>query len=110
MSNKLLVVIVSDDAKAEVGVRMASRMIERGTLNDVRLLFFGPSERLLAEPPAPLRDLLEAVRRQSAPMACRFIAQEMDIVQPLEQAGTELVAAGQEIERRMLEGYQVMTF
>ncbi|MDA8203940.1 MAG: hypothetical protein M0Z49_14500 [Chloroflexi bacterium] len=110
MSNKLLVVIVSDDAKAIVGVRMASRMVERGSLDDVRVLFFGPSERLLADPPEPIRDALGTLRRQAAPMACRFVAQEMQIAQPLEQAGTELVAAGEEIERRMLEGYQLMTF
>jgi hypothetical protein len=34
----------------------------------------------------------------------------MAILDRLEQNGTELVPAGQEIERRMLDGYEVMTF
>lgn len=110
MSDKLLVVIVSDDAKATVGARMAARMVERGALSDVRVLFFGPSERLLAEPSDALRESLDTLRRQAPPLACRFVAQEMGVAETLERGGAELVPAGQEIERRMLDGYQVMTF
>jgi hypothetical protein len=110
MANKLLVVVVSEDARATVGLRMASRMVERGTLADVRVLFFGPGERLLADPPEALRGPLETLRRQAAPMACRAVAQEMGVLDRLEQNGTELVPAGEEIERRMLDGYEVMTF
>ena len=110
MTDKLLVVIVSDDVKASIGVRMASRMVERGTLADVRVLFFGPSERLLADPPADLAEPLEIVRRKGAPLACRAVAEQFGVLQRLERAGTELVPAGQEIERRMLEGYEIMTF
>ncbi len=110
MANKLLVVLVSEDARATIGLRMASRMVERGTLADVRVLFFGPGERLLADPPEAMREPLQILGRQAAPMACRAVAQEMGILDRLEQNGTELVPAGQEIERRMLDGYEVMTF
>ncbi len=110
MTDKLLVVIVSDDVKASVGVRMASRMVERGALSDVRVLFFGPSERLLADPPADLVEPLETVRRKAAPLACRAVADQLGVVQRLEEAGAELVPAGQEIERRILDGYEIMTF
>ncbi len=111
MTDRLLVVIVSDDeTKAMVGVQMAGHMIERHKLADVRVLFFGPSERLLANPPAALVEPLAAVRAGGAPMACRAVAGRMEILQPLEAAGIELVAAGQEIEERILDGYQVMTF
>jgi len=110
MADKLLVVVVSEDARATVGLRMASRMVERGTLADVRVLFFGPGERLLADPPEAMRGSLETLRRRAAPMACRAVAQEMGVLDRLEQNGTELVPAGQEIERRMLDGYEVMTF
>ena len=110
MADKLLVVIVSDDVKASIGVRMASRMVERGTLADVRVLFFGPSERLLADPPADLAEPLETVRRKAAPLACRAVADQLGVGQRLEEAGVELVPAGQEIERRMLDGYEIMTF
>lgn len=111
MTDKLLVVIVSDDeSKARVGVQMAGRMIGRHNLADVRVLFFGPSERLLASPPATLAEPLATVRAGGAPMACRAVAESMQIVEPLDAAGIELVAAGQEIEQRILDGYQIMTF
>lgn len=110
VSDKLLVVIVSADEKATFGARMASRMVQRGTLADVRVLFFGPSERLLAEPPAALADSLATLRASAPPMACRAVAAEMGIAERLETGGIELVQAGQEVERRMLDGYQLMTF
>ena len=110
MADKLLVVIVSDDVKASIGLRMAARMVERGTLADVRVLFFGPSERLLADPPTELRDSLAVVRRKAAPLACRAVADQLGVTRRLEEAGTEMVPAGQEVERRMLDGYEIMTF
>ena len=110
MTDKLLVVIVSDDVKASIGARMASRMVERGALADVRVLFFGPSERLLADPPADLRESLATVRRKGAPLACRAVADQLGVTRRLEEAGAELVPAGQEIERRMLDGYEIVTF
>ena len=111
MAEKLLVVVVSDDeAKAMVAMQMAGRMIGRQNLADVRVLFFGPSERLLAKPPAALIEPLAVVRAAGAPMACRAVAERMDVLAPLETAGVELVAAGQEIEERILDGYQIMTF
>lgn len=111
MADKLLVVVVTDDeAQASLGVIMASRMIQRGKLADVRVLFFGPSERLLVDPPAQMSDALEVVRRAAKPMACRAVAERLDVLAGLEAAGVELVPAGQEIEQRMLEGYQLMTF
>ncbi|MDA8238534.1 MAG: hypothetical protein M0T75_11780 [Chloroflexi bacterium] len=111
MTDKLLVVIVSDDeTKARVGIQMAGHMIERRTLGDVRVLFFGPSERLLANPPATLVEPLATVRAAGTPMACRAVAEGMEILEPLAAAGIELVPAGQEIAQRILDGYEVMTF
>ncbi len=110
MSSKLLVVVVSDDVKASVGVRMASRMIDRRNLEDVRVLFFGPSERLLADPPADLVEPLRTVGARAPVLACRFVAEEFGVSQRLLDVGAELVPAGQEIEQRLLDGYQVMTF
>jgi hypothetical protein len=110
VSDKLLVVIVSDDVKASVGLQMASRMIQRGTLADVRVLFFGPSERLLADPPADLAGPIATVRGKAAPLACQAVAEQLGITQRLVEVGTEMVPAGQEIEQRLLQGYQVMTF
>lgn len=43
-------------------------------------------------------------------MACRGVSQELGVLEALEASGTTLVSAGQEIERLILEGYEVMTF
>lgn len=110
MTDKLLMMFISDDeAKARVGLQMASRMIQRRNLADVRDLFIGSSERLLADPPEALVEPLTAVRAEGTPMACRATAERMEIVQRLDAVGVELVAAGQEVERRILDGYQVVT-
>lgn len=110
--NKLLVVVVSDDlAKAQVALQMATRMRRRGTLEDVQVLFFGPSEKTLAAPPQALAELLQGLGSgDAAPMACRAVADQLGVAEMLESSGSRLVAAGQEIERRILDGYQVMTF
>lgn len=109
-SGRLLVVIVSDDGRAEIGLRMAARMVERRALADVRVLFFGPGERLLAERPAGLADSLKTIEADGPAMACRGFAEELGVLREVAASGAELVAAGQEIERRILDGYQVMTF
>jgi hypothetical protein len=110
MADKLLVVIVSDDVKASVGARMAARMAQRGTLEDVRVLFFGPSERLLADPPPDLAESLATLRRHARPLACQAVAQQLGVASRLLEVDTELVPAGEEVERRLRDGYEIMTF
>ena len=50
MRSKLLVIIATgENKKALTGLMYASRTLAEGWMDKVRVIFFGPSERLLVE-------------------------------------------------------------
>jgi hypothetical protein len=78
--------------------------------NDVRLIVWGPSSKLLSED----KDLQEEVRRmQEAGVvleACKACADRYDVSEDLEQLGIDVKYMGQPLTEYLKEGRHVMTF
>ena len=83
-----------------------------GALEDVKLVFLGPSEDFIAK--TDDKDILEAYEQVLAnnilPQACVNIAERYGIAPILTNKKIELVYVGEAIAGFMAEGYQPLTF
>ncbi len=112
---KALIIILSgadDLIKVKLGLTIAWRTKNSGAFEDVRLVFFGPGEDLIAK--TDDEGILEAYKQVLAngivPQACVFVAEGYGVSQILTDKKMELVHAGQAIASLMADGYQPLTF
>ncbi len=112
---KALIIILSgadDPIKVKLGLTIAWRTKNSGAFEDVKLIFFGPGEDLIAK--TDDKGILEAYEQVLAngiaPQACIFVAEEYGVGQILTDKKIELVHAGQAIATFMADGYQPLTF
>jgi len=110
MSSKVLIIIsTGEEEKALTGLTYASKTIKEGWLDEVQVLFFGPSERLLIENEeiARMAKELTAVQR---PIACKFIADRDGIADEIVDLGLKVVYVGTIIAGFIKQGYIPMVF
>ena len=97
--------------KALTGLRMAINMKQKNRVSDVRVLFFGPSQEMIAKGEemidAMLREATEAGIYKSA---CVFIADNKKISEPLKSRNINLEPAGEVLAKALQEGYVPITF
>jgi hypothetical protein len=110
MSAKVLLIIASRDAATVLTALMFARNAWGGAwFDDVRVVFFGPSERLLvdddevAKAVTWIADLCEVY-------ACRAISRREGISDAIEQLGANVVGVGPLISRLINEGYTPMVW
>lgn len=110
MSSKLLIIIATgEEEKALTGLMYASKTISNGWLDEVQVLFFGPSERLLVENEAIARVAKELVAVQK-PIACKFVADRDGISDEIEKLGLEVEYVGTIIADHIKQGYVPLVF
>ncbi len=81
MNSKVLVIIATGEAeKAMTGLMYAQRTMSEGWLDQVRVMFFGPSERLLVEN----EDLARQISATQKPIACKFLSDRDGISEKIE--------------------------
>ena len=110
MSSKLLVIIATgENEKALTGLMYASRTLSEGWMDEVKVIFFGPSERLLVEDQliAKTAKELSAVEK---PIACKFISDRDGISEKIEALGVKLEYVGTTISNFIKDGYVPMVF
>ena len=74
MSSKLLVIIATgENEKALTGLMYASRTLAEGWMDEVKVIFFGPSERLLVED-EQIAQTAKKIGAVEKPIACKFIS------------------------------------
>ncbi len=110
-----MIFIISSGAeargKALAGLRMAINMKKKGRASDVRLLFFGPSEEMIAKGGEDIDGMLkEAAEIGMYRTACVFIAQQHKIDQVLTEKGVKLEPAGEVLANAMKEDCVPITF
>ena len=112
---KALIIILSgadSPIKIRLGLTLAWRTKNSGAFEDVKLLFFGPSEDFIAK--TDDKDILDAydevLKNNIMPQACVFIADGFGVSKALQEKKVELVHVGQRIAELMGEGYQPMMF
>lgn len=111
---KLFVIISSGmeaKGKALTGMMFAKNAKKRGLVEDLRLIFFGPSENAIAQGDSDFlayyRDMVDA---GVVSTACVKIAEDSNISASLKDVGLALEPVASVITRYASEGYQIVTF
>ncbi len=111
---KLFIIISSGmeaKQKALTGMMFAKNAKLRNMVEDLRLIFFGPSEQALADGDP---EFLEYYKKLSeagvVPTACVKIAEDNKIGPKLQTLGIELEPVASVITKYASDGYQIITF
>lgn len=108
---KLAVVIISDDEKMDLGITFAYRSHVNRRFEDIKVLFFGPSQRRLAKLEGETAQMLkELIAAKVVDSACVRLAERYNLVPHLRAMGIELHPFGERLAKYLAEGYQTITF
>jgi len=108
---KALYLIMSGDEKFEYALRMAYNTSKGKAFEDVKVIFFGPSQKRLTEIDGELKNMFqEMLKNQKIDSACINAAEMMSIKPQLESLGISLLPAGQRVAYYINQGYEVLTF
>ncbi|MCL4342039.1 MAG: DsrE family protein [Candidatus Thermoplasmatota archaeon] len=114
MSDKALIIISSGseaEGKAVSGMLLALNMKKYKLLSDVKLIFFGPSEKAIAEGNREFMDVITQLQEAGIiPVACSRIADRDKLTEKITELKIELSPVGPIIASCMKEGYQVLSF
>lgn len=110
MASKLLVVIsTGEKEKALTGLLYTTNVIRNQWIDDVRVFFFGPFEKLLAED-SEIQEWTTELANHQQPMACKFISDNHGVSEQLASLGVDVQYVGQPISDAIKEGYVPMVF
>ncbi len=108
--NRILVIISSAEREKVLTALMYARNTKKYEwLDDVKVIFFGPAERLLvddsevAAESAGLADDME-------PLACKFLADRDGLTESIESMGIEVDYVGAKIADLIKKGYTPMVW
>jgi len=113
MSTQRLVMVWSsaDPEVARNMVFMYSRAAQKnGWFDDVTLIVWGPSSRLLTEDETLRSEFLELANGGVKLMACRKCAENLGVQEQLVNMGVESIYIGETLSSFIKEGRHVLTF
>ncbi|MGC8506336.1 MAG: hypothetical protein ACP5NK_06490 [Thermoplasmata archaeon] len=114
MSHRLLVIISSgqeNKEKAITGLIFAREMKKNNRSEKVGLIFFGPSERLIASGDKDIDETFKTVREAGIePFACSGIAKRDNIEPMLAQRNIAMEPISKVIARYLDDGFVPITF
>jgi len=106
---KVLFVIMSDE-KMDLALTLAARSLDARRYEDLKVVFFGPSQERLLRLPEPSRQAFEALRSAGAvDSACVNYAKARGIEEELSKV-VKLMPAGERIAHYVNSGYVPMVF
>jgi len=110
MESKLLVIIATGDReKALAGLMYARNVLENKLLDDVKVVFFGPSEKLAA-----LDDeialFIKDITSKGDCFACKAISDKKGLSRKLEEVGVKVEYVGTIVSNAIKEGYSPMVW
>jgi len=110
MGSKLLVVIATGDReKALAGLMYTRNVLRNKWLDDVKVVFFGPSEKLAAHDDKVAWFIREIIRESDC-FACKAISDEEGESEKLEEAGIKVEYVGTIVSNAIKEGYLPMVW
>lgn len=110
MSSKLLVIIATGEKeKALTGLMYARNALKKGWLDDVKIVFFGPSEKLIVQDEQVANEVKDiAVIGES--FACKFISDREGFSDEVEKLGVKVEYVGSIISNFIKKGYLPMVW
>jgi hypothetical protein len=110
LSSKLLVVIATGDkAKALTGLMYAKNAIKREWLDDVKVVYFGPSEQLMYND-ADVANAAIELASMSESYACKAISDRDGISAKIDGMGVKVEYVGSIISEYIKQGYVPMVW
>jgi hypothetical protein len=110
MTDKVVVIIATGDKdKALTGLMYAKNALKRGWLEDVKVVYFGPSERLMVEDADVASAAIEAASLGGA-YACKAISDRENISEKIDDMGVSVEYVGSIISDYIKHGYVPMVW
>lgn len=112
VATKVFVILSSADREVvlEVGLVYPLNAIRNRWMDEVKLIIFGPSEKIAAYD-MEVRGRIDELRKAGIEvMACKWCADRMKITAALEDAGIKVVYVGQIISQMIKDGWASLTF
>ena len=110
MSSKLLVIIASaEKEKALAGLMFARNAIGKAWMDDVKIIFFGPSERLIVTD-KQLSDEVIEIANIGETFACKAISDREGLSENIEELGVKVEFVGRKISKLVKQGYVPMVW
>ncbi|MGC8980988.1 MAG: hypothetical protein ACP5KL_05785 [Thermoplasmata archaeon] len=111
---KILVIITSgknEIDKAMAGMSFAYNAKVKGYLDDIRIMFFGPSEELIASENKDIQEMLRKLSEAGMFMvACRNVSEKYQVTSRLSTLGIRVDYVGKIIADHVRDGYVPITF
>ena len=111
MSNSDKVIIVISTAEKEkvyAGMMYAVNALKQGWMKDVKLIFFGPSEKLLLSDSKFQDYLNEYLELKGKVAACKFISDNDQTSEKIERMGVRIEPVGEIISNHIKDGFVPM--
>ncbi|MEM0156835.1 MAG: DsrE family protein [Thermoplasmataceae archaeon] len=114
MADGALVIISSGKEavdRAMTGMMYSYNALKYRWLQDVQVVFFGPSEELILSDSQEVKQMLEKLMSQGIkPYACSAIAKGNGLEPGLTQIGMDVLPVGPLISSYIKKGYAILTF
>lgn len=110
MSSKILVIIATGEkAKALTGLMYAKNAIKHAWLDDIKVIYFGPSEQLIYKDPQ-VADAAIEIAGMGESYACKAISDRDGISQRIDEMGVKVEYVGSIISDYIKQGYTPMVW
>jgi hypothetical protein len=110
MDSKLLAIIATGDKeKALAGLMFTRNAIKYRWLDDVKVVFFGPSEELVVHDER-VAHMTEEIAAMTDCFACKYISDEQGVSEDLVEIGIRVKYVGTVISDLIKEGYVPMVW
>ena len=110
MTDKVVVIIATGDKdKALTGLMYAKNALKRGWLEDVKVVYFGPSENLMVED-ADVASAAIEVASLGETYACKAISDREEISEKIDDMGVRVEYVGSIISDYIKQGYVPMVW
>jgi hypothetical protein len=110
MGSKVVVIIsTGEKEKAMTGLMYARNSKERGWMEEVKVIFFGPSENLLVKD-EDIQEMAMQIGQDEKPVACKFLSDRDGISENIESLGVDVEYVGTIISDLIKDGYIPMVF
>jgi hypothetical protein len=105
MSARILVIIsTGEKEKALTGLMYAKNTINFGWLDDVRVIFFGPSQKLMVEDEDVRNEAIE-IAKLGETIACKFTSDRDELSGEILALGVQVEYVGTIIANFLKQGY-----
>jgi len=114
MANKLLVIITAGENeiyKFRSAVSISMNIKKKSYMDDVKVVFFGPSEKLLASDNAEILNLFKDLKNTGIEIfACKNVSDNFSITPKLIDLGLNVTLIGKIVTDLLKDGYIPLTF